>query len=171
MHKKKNHKDKEKKQLERIEQKVDKDLKADKEELKRLAKLEKEVEKLEHKKPHKQQIRDFRLKQLKEKSEMAITGVQVGGSGQFQIGFVPPNGVPLQSGPTVSSDDPLVVLSAVDANDQFTAAADATATAASFNVTVAGVNGAGTALSHVFNVPLIAAPPPQITDFSLYQVA
>src|SRR5215831_831446 len=48
------------------------------------------------------QILDFTLKQINPKGvPMPITGIPVGGSGTFQIGFVPPNGVPLQSGPTV----------------------------------------------------------------------
>lgn len=118
------------------------------------------------------QVSGFRLFQLKGDLEMAINGVQVGGSGVFQIGLVPPNGVPLQSGPTVTVDDTNVTLGAVDPTTlQFSAAVAATDTAASFNVTVAGVNGAGTALSHVFNVPILAAPPVQVTDFSLNQVS
>ena len=102
---------------------------------------------------------------------MAINGVQVGSTGTFQIGFVPPNGAPLQSGPTVSVNDPLVTLGAVDANDQFTAAVGAGDTGTTFDVTVAGVNGAGTAISAVFSVPILSAPPPQITDFTLDQVS
>ena len=100
-----------------------------------------------------------------------ITGVQAGGSGDFQVSLVPPNGVPLQSGPTVTADDTNVVLGAVGSDLKFTAAVAAGDTAASFNVTVAGVNGAGTALSHVFNVPIIQAPPVQVTDFGLDQIS
>jgi len=54
---------------------------------------------------------------------------------------------------------------------QFTAAVAAGDTGASFNVTVAGVNGAGTAISHVFNVPILQPPPVQISDFSLDQLS
>ena len=103
---------------------------------------------------------------------MAINGVALGGTGTFQIGLVPAtNFVPLQSGPTVSVDDSKVTLSAVDANLQFTASVDASDTGSSFNVTVAGVNGAGTAISHAFNVPILPMPPQQVTDFSLDQVS
>jgi len=116
-------------------------------------------------------IQDFGLHQIKGDSIMAISGVAAGGSGTFQISLVPPNGVPLQSGPTVTADDSNVTLGAVDGSLQFTAAVAAGDTAASFNVTVAGVNGAGTALSHVFNVPILQPPPVQVTDFSLDQVS
>src|SRR5215472_4561710 len=118
-------------------------------------------------------VTDFILLQRQGDMLMAITGIQAGATGTFQIGFVPPNGVPLQSGPTVSADDTNVSLGAVSTDGQFmfTASVAAGDTAASFNITVAGVNGAGTAISHVFNVPIIQAPPPQITDFSLNQVS
>lgn len=117
------------------------------------------------------EVTDFVLSQISGGKIMAITGVNVGGSATFQIGFVPPNGVPLQSGPTVTADDANVTLSAVDpTTNQFTASVAAGDTAATFNVTVAGVNGAGASLSHTFNVPISAAPPVQITDFTLDQV-
>lgn len=102
---------------------------------------------------------------------MPITGINVGSSGAFQIGLVPPNGVPLQSGPTVTTDDATVSLGAVDTNLQFTASVPASDTAVSFNITVSGVNGAGVAISHVFNVPIIQAPPAQVSDFSLNQLS
>ena len=102
---------------------------------------------------------------------MAIAGVQVGSTGTFQISLVPPNGVPLSSGPTVVTDDPLVSLGAVGSNLQFTASVAAGDTAASFNVTVSSVNGAGSPISHTFNVPVLAAPPPQVTDFGLDQLS
>jgi len=102
---------------------------------------------------------------------MAIAGVQVGSTGTFQISLVPPNGVPLSSGPTVVTDDPLVSLGAVGSNLQFTASVAAGDTAASFNVTMSGVNGAGSPISHTFNVPVLAAPPPQVTDFGLDQLS
>jgi hypothetical protein len=121
----------------------------------------------------KPQITDFTLSQFQGDSFMAINGVAVGATGTFQIGFVPPNGVPLPAPPTVAVDDPNVTLGPVSTDGQFTftAAVSATDTGASFNVTVAGTNAAGTALSHVFNVPIIQAPPPQITDFSLNQLS
>src|SRR5579862_3517376 len=88
-------------------------------------------------------VTDFQLFQRKGDFVMAITGVQAGATGTFQISLVPPNGVPLSAVPTVVTDDALVTLSTVGANLQFTAAVAATDTAASFNVRVSGVNGAG----------------------------
>jgi hypothetical protein len=119
------------------------------------------------------EVRDFELFQIIGDQIMAITGVQVGGTGTFQISFVPPNGVPLSSGPTVAADDPLVTLSAVSSTFQFTASVGAGDAGTSFNVTVSGMNGATppVALSHVFNVPILAAPPLQITDFGLDQIS
>ena len=118
-------------------------------------------------------VTDFALFQRKGDFVMAITGVAVGATGTFQIGFVPPNGVPLTTGPTVAVDDPAVVLGAVSTDGlfTFTAAVPATDTGASFNVTVNGVNGAGVSISHVFNVPILTAPKPQITDFTLNQLS
>jgi hypothetical protein len=102
-----------------------------------------------------------------------ITGVQAGATGTFQIGFVPPNGVPLPAPPTVSVDDTSVTLGLVSTDGlfTFTAAVPASDTGASFNVTVSGVNAAGTSISHTFNVPILAAPQPQITDFTLNQLS
>jgi hypothetical protein len=120
------------------------------------------------------QIIGFELRQLSGGIFMAITGVQVGGSGTFQIGFVPPNGVPLQSGPTVTvTDDSNVTLGPVGtpSPNQFVATVASTDTSTQFTVQVDGVNGAGTAISAQFVIPIIAAPPPQITDFTLDQVA
>ncbi len=151
------------KQLDRIERKED-------QELRELKQLEKKVENIEKEvtKKKKRQIKDFTLTQKGEKN--MINGVQAGGSGVFQIGFVPPNGVPLQSGPTVKTSDSLVKLGAVGPSNQFTADVDASDTALSFDVTVEGVNGKGDPLSRTFTVPILAAPPPQITDFTLDQV-
>ena len=118
------------------------------------------------------QISGFRLYQiLQGDCEMPINGVAAGGSGVFQIGLVPPNGVPLQSGPTVAVDDTNVTLGPVDGNLQFTASVAAGDTAAAFNVTVSGINGAGTTISHSFAVPILQPPPVQVTDFSLDQVS
>ena len=118
-------------------------------------------------------VTDFQLFQRIGDFVTMITGVQAGATGTFQIGFVPPNGVPLTSGPTVTVDDTLVTVGPVSTDGlfTFTAAVAATDVAASFNVTVSGVNGAGTAISHTFNVPILAAPKPQITDFSLNQLS
>lgn len=114
---------------------------------------------------------DFALFQVEGDSFMAINGVLVGSRGTFQIGFVPPNGVPLPSPPTVAVDDPKVTLGAVDGSNQFTADVAADDTATSFNLTVSGTNAAGAAISRTFNVPVLAPPPPQITDFTLDQVS
>ena len=51
-------------------------------------------------------VTDFQLFQREgDFVTMAITGVQAGSTGTFQIGFVPPNGVPLPTPPTVTVDD------------------------------------------------------------------
>lgn len=139
----------------------------------RLRSIERSLERIESllRELLRKQITGFRLFQLKGDLEMPITGINVGSSGAFQIGLVPPNGVPLQSGPTVTTDDATVSLGAVDTNLQFTASVPASDTAVSFNITVSGVNGAGVAISHVFNVPIIQAPPAQVSDFSLNQLS
>ena len=102
---------------------------------------------------------------------MPITGIQVGGSGVFQALTVPSNAVPFQSVAFVSSD-PLVTLTQ-DPTDQtkVTAAVDASDTAASFQLTVNAVNGVGAPLTHVFTIPLTAAPPPQAVDIDLNQLS
>jgi hypothetical protein len=121
-------------------------------------------------------IVDFKLQQLNsEGAFMAITGTAVGTTSTFNITFVPAtNFVPLTSGPTVSVDDTNVTLGAVDASNNFTAAVAAGDTAASYNLTISGVNDKGVAVSHVFNVPILPTPPPpatSITDFGLNQVS
>jgi len=121
-------------------------------------------------------IVDFSLVQINQGVQMAITGVVVGNSGQFQIGFVPAtNFIPLSAGPAVSVDDSNVTLGPVDATTFiFTATVAAGDTAASFNLTITGTNDAGTALTHTFNVPILPTPPPpptSITDFSLNQLS
>jgi hypothetical protein len=120
-----------------------------------------------------EQVKDFTLEQIEGRCAMAITGVQLGATGTFQIGFVPPNGVPLTSGPTVSVDDTNVTLGPVGTPgpNQFTASVPTTDTGASFNLTISGVNGAGTTITHTFNVPILPATPVQITDFSLDQLS
>lgn len=116
---------------------------------------------------------DFKLYQRIGDVIMAITGVQVGSTGTFQIGFVPPNGVPLPSPPVVSTDDTLVTLGPVSTDGlfTFTAAVAASDIAASFNVSISGTNAIGVSLSHTFNCPILAAPKTQITDFSLDQLS
>jgi len=121
------------------------------------------------------QISDFALSQLQGESSMAITGTVVGTTSTFNIGFVPAtNFVPLTSGPAVAVDLASVTLTKPDASNNFTASVAAGETAASYNLTVTGTNGAGTALTHTFNIPILPVPPPppvQITDFSLSQVS
>lgn len=116
-------------------------------------------------------ISDFQLFQRLGDFKTMITGIQAGATGTFQVGFVPPNGVPLTSGPTITVDDTLVSLGPVSTDGlfTFTAAVAASDVAASFNVTVSGVNGIGVSISHSFNVPILAAPKPQIIDFDLNQ--
>jgi|SRR6266481_1214534 len=121
-------------------------------------------------------IVDFRLNQIRGDIIMAITGVVVGAVGTFQISFVPAtNFIPLSAGPTVTVDDTLVTLSAVDPTTfQFTATVASTDTGASFNLTVTGANDKGAALTHAFNVPILPTPPPpptSVTDFSLNQLS
>lgn len=122
------------------------------------------------------QVTGFTLHQKTTEGDfMAITGTVVGTTSTFNIGLVPStNFVPLTSGPTVTVDDTNVTLGAVDASNNFTAAVAAADTATVYNVTIAGVNGAGVAISHSFAVPILPLPPPppvQVTDFSLSQVS
>jgi len=121
--------------------------------------------------PPQDEVTDFQLFQISG-GNMAIQGTQQGTTSTFVIGLVPAtNFVPLTSGPVVTVDDTLVTLGPVDPKTlQFTASVAATDTGASYNLTISGVNGAGTAISHVFNVPILAAAPVQVTDFSLSQV-
>jgi hypothetical protein len=118
------------------------------------------------------EVRDFQLFQFEGDQIMAITGVGPGQTKAFQISFVPPNGVPLSSGPTVATSDPLVTLSPVDSNAQFTASVGQSDVAPTFDVTVSGMNGATppVAISHTFTIP-IPVPPVQITDFGLDQIS
>jgi hypothetical protein len=120
-------------------------------------------------------IEDFTLTQIQGDIEMAINGTVVGTTSTFVVGFVPAtNFIPLQSGPAVAVDDSLVTLTQPDPKTlQFTAAVDASDTAASYNVTITGTNDQGVALTHTFNIPILPTPPPpptSITDFSLDQV-
>ena len=118
----------------------------------------------------------FTLGQLRGDIDMSIAGIVVGQTGTFQIGFVPStNFIPLPQPPTVSADDTNVTLSAVDPTAfTFTATVASTDTAVSFNITVAGVNDQGAALTHSFNIPILPTPPPppvSVTDFTLDQTS
>ncbi len=119
---------------------------------------------------------DVTLQQIRGDILMSITGVVVGQAGNFQIGLVPAtNFIPLPSPPTVTVDDTLVTLGAVDPTAfTFTATVASTDTAASFNVTVAWTNDKGVAGTHVFNIPILPTPPPppvSITDVTLNQLS
>lgn len=118
---------------------------------------------------------DFILTQQRGDTFMAINGTVAGATSNFQISMVPAtNFIPLPSPPTVTVDDPNVTLGPVDpASLQFSATVASTDTGASYNLTVSGTNDKGTAISHVFNVPIIAAPPvlTSVTDFDLSQLS
>ena len=119
---------------------------------------------------------NFTLSQLRGDTFMAIVGVVLGATGTFQISFVPAtNFIPLSAGPTVTVDDTNVTLGAVDPTSlQFTATVASTDTATVFNLTVAGTNDKGVALTHSFAVPVLPTPPPpptSISDFDLAQLS
>lgn len=141
-----------------------------------LGRIAKALEAIEHLLRHalRPQVTDFQLYQklTEEDFVMPILGTTAGATSTFNIQFVPATGfVPLQSGPTVTVDDATVTLTPVDGSNNFTASVPASSTAASYNLTVAGVNGAGTAITHSFNIPILPAAPVQVTDFSLSQVS
>lgn len=124
------------------------------------------------------QVVDFKLYQIDSQGEpQMITGTVVGQSSTFQETPVPAtNFVPLQSAPVFTVDDTLVTLAPSPDGDvtKVVATVAASDTAASYNLTVTGVNGAGVSVSHKFNIPILPLPPPppqQITDFSLNQLA
>ncbi len=116
------------------------------------------------------EVTDFELFQGE---DMPITGIQAGGNADFTIGFVPPNGAPLQTGPLVSPPaSPLITIGPALLNPspvRFNAAVDATYTLPTFIIEITGVNGAGTSIVADFVIPVSTAPPPQITDFTLDQ--
>lgn len=124
-----------------------------------------------------QQVSDFQLRQIEKGELMPIVGTVVGASSTFQETPVPAtNFVPLQSGPVFTVDDTLVTLSASPDGDptKVVATVAATDTGAVYNITVSGVNGLGTTVSHTFAVPILPLPPPppqQISDFSLNQLS
>lgn len=121
----------------------------------------------------KPQITDFVLYQINDQGEtMPIQGTVAGTTSTFQVSMVPAAGfVPLQSGPAVTVDDTTVTITQPDAKLQITAAVPAGSTAASYNLTISGVNGAGTAVTHKFNIPVLAPTPVQVTDFGLNQLS
>ena len=124
------------------------------------------------------QVVDFKLYQIRRKKgrhkKRMITGTLPGATSTFQIGTVPSsNVVPLESGPSVTVDvnDSNVTLTQPGPNGQFTATVSASPTETSYNLTVTGVNGAGVTITRTFNVPILAVPAQQITDFTLDQLS
>src|SRR5262245_33177354 len=124
----------------------------------------------------KPEVVDFDLKQLKGDVEMGqITGVPVGANANFHILPVPPNGAPLQSGPTATADNPGVTVGPTvqEPGNPFAiniAVADGVVEE-SFSLTVDGTSDRGNAVSHTFVIPIIAGPAPEIVDFDLDQDA
>jgi hypothetical protein len=115
---------------------------------------------------------DFQLVQKGDFQMGAITGIQAGSSDFFTASLIPANAAPLQSGPVFSTTDTLVTLTPDSTNPfKVTAAVAAGDTAASFPLTVTGVNSAGTTITHTFTIPITQAPPPVALDFDLSQGA
>jgi hypothetical protein len=95
---------------------------------------------------------------ISQKGAAMITGIQKGAVGQF-VAVTDPPGSALQPGsvPVWSADDPLV--SMTPSADGMSVAVQTSAgdTATSFNLTLTGVNSAGSTISTKVNVPLIPA--------------
>jgi len=150
---------------------------SDKEEVKQLKRIANALEELVflEREELREHIVGFTLNQLRGDTFMPISGVVVGATGTFKIGFVPPtNFIPPSSGPSVSVDDPNVTLSAVAADNTFSATVSSTDTGTSFNLTVSLVNDQGTPVSGVFSVPILPTPPPpptSIVDVTLDQTS
>ena len=104
---------------------------------------------------------------IRQRGHMAITGVQVGGSGNFTA---TPNGA-LQAGsvPAWSSDDPNVSIAPAGDGLSATVNLSSAETGSAFNLTVSGVNSAGATISTTVSVPVLPAPPPPATGFDIEQ--
>jgi hypothetical protein len=115
--------------------------------------------------------RGFQIFQL-ECDEMAITGVQVGGVGNFTA-VTDPAGSALQAGnvPSWSADDSNVTITAAADGLSAQVAVAASDTATSFNLTVSGVNSAGAAISTTVSVPVLPAAQVPATGFVIDQVS
>ena len=100
---------------------------------------------------------------------MAINGIVVGGTGSFTA---TPNGA-LQSGnvPTWAADDTLVTISPAADGLSASISVSATDTSNTFNLTVAGVNSAGAAISTTVAVPILPAGPTPATGFTIDQTS
>lgn len=133
--------------------------------LEEILRLEKEI--LHFVKPRPAQ--GFSISQ-KGASNMAITGVPLGGTGTFTETPTPAGGQ-LQAGniPVWTVDDTLVTLTPSADGTSVTCAVDPSDTGTSFNLTCSGVASDGTAISTAANVPILAAVPPPATGFEIDQ--
>jgi hypothetical protein len=107
-----------------------------------------------------------------------IVGTPVGGTSTFGFSPIGANGQPglLQAGnvPAITVDDPNVTLVPSADGSSVSASVAATDTGSSYNLTVAGINSLGAAISTVFNVPILPAvvPPEQpATGFAAEQLS
>jgi hypothetical protein len=100
---------------------------------------------------------------------MAITGIQVGATGDFTA---TPNGA-LQAGsiPAWTADDSLVTIS--PAADGLSASVSVSASDVSnlFNLSVAAVNSTGVSFATTVQVPILPVGPPPATAFDINQVS
>jgi len=115
------------------------------------------------------------LTQLRGDTFMSIAGTVVGATSTFRIGFVPAtNFIPLPTPPTVTVDDTNVTLTAVLADNTFTATVASTDTGTVYNLTIAWTNDQGTSGTHSFGIPILPTPPPpptSVTDVTLDQLS
>jgi len=103
---------------------------------------------------------------------MPITGVPAGGQGSFMAVTDPP-GSSLQAGniPVWSVDDSLVSITPSTDGFSVSAAVAASDTAASFNLTIAGISSNGSNIQTVTNVPILPAVTVPATGFVVNQTA
>ena len=101
---------------------------------------------------------------------MAITGVQVGSSGTFQVVW---NGAMSPTASDIwSSNDPLVTLTP-DPTDmtKVSAAVAANDVGAQFTLSVSGTNSANAAVTASAVVPILPAPPTPATGGTINQLS
>jgi hypothetical protein len=118
------------------------------------------------------------LKEIFSKHDVkaTITGIKLGETGKFEIGF--PSGQHLKLHlPAVHCDDHNVTLSEVstdtEGNFTFTASVGPNDPAKSFNITITGIQSEDTpwhTLSETFNVPILPPSPQATPVFTLTQV-
>jgi hypothetical protein len=101
-----------------------------------------------------------------------IIGIVLGAVGTFTEVPAPVGGA-LQAGaiPTWTSDDTLTALTPSTDGTSVSVATSTSDTATSFNLTVSGVNSAGTAISTSVNVPLLPAAVTPATGFTITQTS